>query len=182
MQVYVLSAGRCGEKTLASACSYMSNYTLRGDERATSRIVIDKQLLHRVDSLDDGALFVHLRGDPEHTASIYQRFGFDAETVSHWSSRLNEPINTAAGASSLDACREYVDRTNAAIEAALAVKPDRLDMNANAMAEDFRTLWERIDAEGDLEAALKLFEIHDRINDLVPLYPPIDVETEEQEV
>ena len=105
MLVYVLSTGRCGEKTLASACSYISNHTLHGDEREASRIVIDKHLLQRVDDLDDSALFVHLRGDPEHTASIYQRYGFDAETVSRWSDLLNQPISTTAQASSLDACR-----------------------------------------------------------------------------
>lgn len=179
MKVYVLGSGRCGEKTLATACSLMTNYSVRADEAdADNQIVINKQLIWSVDELEGDAMLVHLYGDLDYTAEGYRRFGFDEPTATRWTPALKGKISQQPEESELTACLEYVNEVNAKISAALATREHSLTIDTSEIADDFRKLWQTIGAEGNLDGALDLFRMKADLADYMPLLPePEDATT-----
>src|SRR3972149_9948429 len=88
MNVFVLTTGRSGSLTFATACGHITNYTtghetrrmLLGAERLAPparHIEVDNHLAWFLGRLDgaygDGAFYVHLRRDDEAVAASYSR-------------------------------------------------------------------------------------------------------------
>ncbi len=170
MLVYILSPGRSGEKTLASACGFMSNYTFGQDRpHKDNYIAFDRHLAWSLNQLNDSAMFVHLEADRSHTASAYHRFGFDEATVAHWTPLVKGRLSVQPGESDAAACLEYVDCVAAGIRSAIATRKHHLAIRSTTRAADFTTLWERIGAEGNLKGALELFRLNEDLAAYLPL-------------
>ena len=165
MNVFILCTGRCGSHTFIEACSHISNYTaghetrsrFLGRERlnfASNHIEADNRLAWFLGRLDatygDEAFYVHLTRDRQRNAasmSRYMHMGIlEAYTdgILMRSSYRNDPMEF-----SLD----LYDNINMNIKTFLKDKTRKMDFTLENAKEDFRIFWDRIDAQGDLDAA-----------------------------
>jgi hypothetical protein len=170
MNVFILCTGRCGSHTFIEACNHISNYSAGhetrtrfiGNERlnyAPNHIEADNRLswfLGRLDRMyGDAAFYVHLTRDRQSNAasmSRYMHMGIlEAYTdgILMRSSYRNDPMEF-----SLD----LYDTINMNIESFLKDKSRKMEFTLENATRDFKVFWERIGAEGDLDAALGEWE------------------------
>ena len=64
-----------------------------------------------------------------------------------------------AHAPPMDVCLDYCDTVNSNIEMFLKDKTKKMELYIENASQGFRTFWERIGAEGDIDAALSEFDI-----------------------
>jgi len=171
MNVFVLTTGRSGSVTFARACGHITNYTtghetrrmLLGRDRLAypdRHIEVDNHLAWFPGRLEaaygEAAFYVHLRRDDEAVAASYSR-------------RWNKPLFRAYrkgllldledGVDRLAVARDMVLTMNANIELFLRGKRNAMRFQLEDARSHLPVLWERILAEGDLEAALGEFEV-----------------------
>jgi hypothetical protein len=166
MNVFVLCTGRCGSHTFIESCNHISNYTaghetrsrFLGKERlnfAPNHIEADNRLAWFLGRLDvmygDEAFYVHLTRDRQRNAASISRYmhmgvleGYTNGILMR-SSYRNDPMEF-----SLD----LYDNINMNIKAFLKDKSRKMDFTLENAKQDFRIFWDKIDARGDLEAAL----------------------------
>jgi hypothetical protein len=167
MNVFVLTTGRSGSLTFAEACLHITNYTtghesrvgLLGDERLAfpdRHIEVDDRLAWFLGRLDraygDAAFYVHLRRDDHATAASRMR-------------RWNKPALRAyrngilwdldPRATRFDVAADLNLTVNTNIELFLRGRPHQMRIDIETAQQSFPQFWERIGAEGDLEAALR---------------------------
>jgi hypothetical protein len=175
--VFVLSTGRCGSLTFHHACRHMRNYS-SAHETANElklrqpvpydtgwperHIEIDNRLawylglLHR--DYGKEAYYVHLVRDREATArSLMKRRGI---FLSFATTMMHRPITDFDALS--DEARHRIalffwDTVNANIEMFLADKPHRAFLAIEQPHAAFRSFWNDIGAEGDLDKAVSEF-------------------------
>jgi len=166
MNVFVLCTGRCGSHTFIKACKHMSNYSaghetrsrFLGQERlnfAANHIEADNRLVWFFGRLDamygDDAFYVHLTRERQQNAeslSRYMHMGIlKAYTngILMRSSYRNDPLEL-----SLD----FYDNVNMNIRTFLKDKSRKIDFTLENARENFCLFWEKIGAQGDLDAAL----------------------------
>ncbi|MDX1775223.1 MAG: hypothetical protein R3297_01435 [Desulfobulbales bacterium] len=171
MNVFVLCTGRCGSHTFIEACRHISNYSaghetrsrFTGNERlnyAANHIEADNRLswfLGRLDRIyGDEAFYVHLTRDRQRNAasmSRYMHMGIlkaYTDGILMRSSYRNDPMEF-----SLD----LYDTINMNIESFLKDKSRKMEFTLENAKQDFKVFWEKIGAEGDLDAALGEWEI-----------------------
>lgn len=171
MNVFVLCTGRCGSRTFYEACRHITNYTTGhesrityiGDERLDypeNHIEADNRLSWFLGRLDqkygDGAFYVHMTRDREETAQSYAK-RHDTGIIRAY--RDGILFECPAYITPLDVCRDYCDTVNTNIQSFLKDKTRQMDFRMESAKEDFRIFWERIGAEGDLEAALAEWDV-----------------------
>lgn len=171
MNVFVLSTGRCGSTTFIEACRHITNFTAAHESRARiagpdrlkypdRHIEADNRLSWFLGRLDrefgDRAFYVHLRRDDRKTAaSLLNRYhggimrAYSAGILMRKNAR-HEPLTV---------CLDYCDTVNTNIECFLKDKSHVLTMTLETAKADFRAFWERIGAEGDLNAALAEWDV-----------------------
>lgn len=170
MNVFVLCTGRSGSTTFHRACRHITNYT-SSHEANTSRIgaarldypdrhiEVDNRLSWLLGRLDaafgDRAFYVHLTRDDHLTARSFDK---------RWSGRYS--IIRAYGEGVLrrkdrseDICLDYVHTVNANIALFLKDKTRAMSMRLEDARTGFETFWRTIGADGDLEGALREFDV-----------------------
>lgn len=166
MNVFVLCTGRCGSHTFVEACDHISNYSaghetrsrFLGKERlnfAPNHIEADNRIVWFLGRLDkmygDDAFYVHLTRDRQHNAASMSRYMHMGILKAYTngilmrSSYRNDPMEF-----SLD----LYDNVNMNISTFLKDKTRTMDFSLENAQDDFRIFWDRIGAEGDLDAAL----------------------------
>lgn len=170
--VFVLSTGRCGSTTFAEACGHIDNFTAAHESRMNrigadrlayppGHIEVDNRLSWLTGRLarrfaDEETLYVHLRRDREATAqSFLHRWGKGiirayARGVLAGAHREEDPM---------EVCLDYCRTVNANIEEFLSVRPNSMTVRLEEIDKAFPRFWERIDAEGDLEASMEEWSV-----------------------
>ena len=177
MNVFILNTGRCGSLTFIRACSHIRNFTsghesrsgLPGPERLqypADHIEADNRLSWLLGRLDreygTEAFYVHLQRDAEAVArSFIARY--DSGIMRAY--RTTILMRKAGGADPLEVARDYCDTVNSNIEMFLRGKPYQMVFNIEAAASQFPIFWQRIGAQGHLEAALAEFTVRHNSSD-----------------
>ncbi len=179
MNIFVLNTGRCGSTTFIKACQYISNYSASHESRARvhgkarlqypdNHIEADNRLSWFLGRLDkqyaDTAFYVHLTRNTSATADSFvkrQNFGImkaykegilmldncQRETMSEDDSRISREI-----------ALDYIQTVNENIQHFLNNKTKTLEVHLETAKQDFQLFWHAIDAEGDMQAALKCWD------------------------
>ncbi len=171
MNVFVLNTGRCGSTTFIEACKHISNFSAGHETRTAhlgdahldypaNHIEADNRLswfLGRLDrSYGNKALYVHLTRDTAETAkSFTKRYSYGIIQAYRSAILLDLPEDADPMAVSLD----YCETINSNIELFLKDKTYRMSFSLENAHKDFRTFWAAIGAEGDLNAALKEWDV-----------------------
>lgn len=186
MNVFVLCTGRSGSTTFTRACRHLTNYTSGhetrfgrlGDDRLEyplDHIEADNRLSWLLGRLDraygDSAFYVHLRRDPEETArSFDKRWGIREGILSAYDTAIllhNQP--------GLDVCRDLVDTVNSNIELFLRNKTQTMTIELREVDSQFPVFLDRIDAEGDLDAAMGEWVVQHNASREPPPKPPFSI-------
>ncbi len=166
MNIFILNSGRCGSTTFIEACQHITNYTalhesrcgLIGEERLNypdNHIEADNRLSWFLGRLDqkygDDAFYVHLSREREVTAESFARraeFGI----MQAYREGIILGLQGEPDAHSL--ALDYLDTIDSNIECFLKDKKNKMSFQLENAPEDFNLFWQRIGAEGDLDAAL----------------------------
>ena len=170
MNVFVLTTGRSGSLTFAEACRNMNNFSAGHETRVgqlgearldypDNHIEVDDRLSWLLGRLEeaygDEAFYVHLKRNDEDTAASRMR-------------RWNKPLMRAYRAGILWDVDPDVDRLEVARDSqphgelqyrfsSCVTSRSRMVIEIETATETFPTFWQRIGAEGDLDAALAEF-------------------------
>ena len=171
MNVFVLCTGRCGSMTFARACAHATNYTAGHETRRNhvgsqriaypeNHVEADNRLSWFLGRLDekygDDAFYVHLTRNRRDTAKSYVTWHEKGIIRAY---REGVLMGCPSYIKQIDVCLDYCDTVNANIRAFLKDKTRKMDFRLEDAKEDFRKFWERIGAEGDLEAALAEWDV-----------------------
>jgi hypothetical protein len=175
MNVFVLCVGRCGSVTFAQACSHIENFTAShesrcqelGDQRIEypeNHIEVDNRLawfLGRLeDRYGDSAVYVHLRRRPEEIADSYnKRWANDLGIMSAFGKGIRHSRRVG-----LEVATDLVRTVTENIEFFLRDKSQVFVIDIESPEEGFRSLWQHIGAQGDLERALGEFKVRHNPN------------------
>lgn len=173
MRVFVLCAGRTGSVSLMRACAHMTNFTAAHESNVSvigaarldypdQHIEVDNRLAWFLGGLDEryGAepLYVHLRREPAQVAKSHARRRHRPGSIVRAFARsiyLHLPMRVDWEQVALD----YVQAVDANIQLFMRDKPHTMEMQLETRRADFAALWERIGAEGDLDAALRELDV-----------------------
>jgi hypothetical protein len=181
MNVFVLNAGRVGSTSFIRACEHITNYTAGHETRwgrlgadrlayPEQHIEADNRLSWFLGRLDReygaDAFYVHLRRDDAATAQSFSaRREIGIMRAYRRGLVRGLPKSTETEAIALD----YLDTVNSNIELFLRDKPQTLPFALENAATDLAVFWERIRAEGDMEAAAAEFDVQHNATDGQPL-------------
>lgn len=171
VNVFVLSTGRSGTATFATACTHLTNFTsgheinarLVGEARLAyppMHIEADNRLAWMLGGLaqrydDRPVLYVHL---------IRDRAAVLASLIDRWDSPFRANITRAVGHGIItriadwgpdevaDVCNFFIDTVTANITEFLRTRP-AMELHLETLPDDFPAFLDRIGAEGDLVAA-----------------------------
>jgi hypothetical protein len=172
MNVFVLTTGRSGSLTFAEACRRITNYTtghetrvgLVGAERLAypdRHIEVDNRLAWFPGRMDaafgDSAFYVHLRRDGEATAASHVK-RWNKPAMQSYRKGILWDVDPETDR--MDLARDLTLTMNTNIELYLRDKSKTMRIDIETAGEAFPEFWERIGAEGDLEAALRELQVH----------------------
>ena len=173
MNIFVLNTGRCGSMTFIKACQHITNFTamhksrsnLIGAQRlayANHHIEADNRLCWMLGRLDerygDNALYVHLQRDHFNTANSFAKCS-DSGIMRAYKEGILSGGNE--NQSPNDIARDYIQTINSNIDLFLKDKTNTIKFQLENAKEDFKIFWEKIGAEGDIEAALNEWDTSD---------------------
>ncbi|MBU0500973.1 MAG: hypothetical protein KJ558_12030 [Gammaproteobacteria bacterium] len=172
MNIFILNAGRCGSLTFIAACRHITNHTAAhesltrriGGQRLAyppNHIEADNRLSWFLGRLDlefgNDAFYVHLRRDRKRSAdSFARREHFGIMKAYREGILLGEEENWPAPDLALD----YLETVETNIQLFLKDKTRKIDFALERARTDFYRFWELIGAEGDLDRALREWEIN----------------------
>jgi len=174
--VFILCTGRSGSSALIKACKHIDNYT--SDHESLSRsfgserfnykdnhIEADNRLSWHLGQLNklfgDTAFYVHLkRGRNEVALSFLNRFYTPESIVDSFCEgiRMTAPEKLSKE-EQLEVCYDYIDTVHSNIEHFLIDKTNVMTISLENICDDFKLFWYKIGATGNLEQALKEFEV-----------------------
>jgi hypothetical protein len=172
MNIFVLTTGRSGSLTFAEACRHITNYTtghetrvgLVGAERLAypdRHIEVDNRLAWFPGRMEaafgDRAFYVHLRRDDEATAASHVK-RWNKPAMQSYRKGILWDVDPEANR--LDLARDLTLTMNTNIEHYLRDKTKSMRIDIETAGRSFPELWERIGAEGDLDAALRELQVH----------------------
>ncbi len=171
--------------TFIRACEHMTNYTaahesrrhLVGTERLAyppDHIEADNRLAWFTGRLDraygDKPLYVYLRRDPEKVVASYME-RYDLGILRAYRRQILWKVPHDSDAEPI--ARDYVDTMSSNIELFLRDKSKVIEFQLENAKAEFPAFWARIGAEGDLEAALAVFDTqHNSSADTVHRWKP----------
>lgn len=173
MNVFVLSTGRCGSTTFARACRHITNYSsghetrvsLLGPERLEyppNHIESDNRLTWFLGRLEAryprDVFYVHLQRDRRKVAESYAKRLEPGLMMSAYAHGIHLYLPEDIRDRALTIALDYVDTVTANIALFLAGKPNQMGFQLENAKQDFLIFWERIGAEGDIDAALAEFD------------------------
>lgn len=188
MRVFILCTGRSGSTTIIKACKHIENYT-SGHEMLANKIgskrfnypdnhiEADNRLSWSLGELNDlfgdEAFYVHLKRNRDKVAkSFFKRFYYQGSIIEAFSTGIKMiPSEQLTKNEKLKICYDYVDTVNANIELFLSDKTKVLTLNLENIESDFRVFWKHINAQGNIENAMKeLKNKHNASNKRKPKY------------
>ncbi len=171
MNIFILSTGRCGSTTFIEACRHITNYTcahesrtgLLGEDRLDypeNHIEADNRLSWLLGRLEtafgDDAFYVHLRREESDVArSFVRRYrrgiikAYRGDGILRKLPEESDPLTVAL---------DYCHTVNSNIEHFVKEKTRQIVVDLGNVDNDFTSFWKAISAEGELDAALKVFE------------------------
>lgn len=173
MNVFVLGTGRCGTTTFTRASEHIENFTAGHETRVREvgearlsypedHIEVDHYLSWFLGRLDDrygeDAFYVHLLRDKRETAESWnERWIGDESVMRAYAAglHLRPEVPRLPEEKRLEFCEDYWETVNRNIRSFLDDKPDTMTIWLSEAKEQFPSFWDRIGAEGDLEAALE---------------------------
>ena len=170
MNVFVLCTGRCGSTTFVEACRHIRNYSaahesrsgLVGGERLAyppRHIEADNRLSWFLGRLEkaygDEAFYVHLKRDELDTARSFAR-RYESGIINAYRSAIL--LGGPPHPDPLRVCLDYCETVNANIEGFLKDKTKKVGVSLENVKQDFQNFWELIGAEGELPAALSVWD------------------------
>ena len=176
MTVLVLCTGRSGSTTFIKACKHITNYSSAheslSEELGNARfqfpdnhIEADNRLSWQLGELDKifgkDAFYVHLKRDKEATAkSFMNRFLRPKSMIYAYANGIKKsPPESLSAEEQYQICLDYVNTVEHNIDFFLKDKPLQLSMQIETIKDDFSKFWKEIKAQGDLDNALKEFDI-----------------------
>lgn len=188
MNVFVLCTGRCGSLTFSKAAAHATNYTASHEinrhllgrvrfEYPGNHIAVDFRLAWLLGRLDvawgQKAFYVHLIRDPEATAASFVKLAaldrpsadiqkrFDLpESLNHAGAPVWAHMHVQAlKAAPIEIVAEDMVRNiNSDIKMFLKDK-EWMPVRLESAKEDFGLFWDRIGAQGDMDAALAEWDV-----------------------
>lgn len=176
MRVFILCTGRSGSKAIIKSCKHIENYT-SGHESLTHffgperfnyddhHIEADNRLSWHLGQLNklykDTAFYVHLKRNRDNLAnSFMKRFYQPGSMIDAFCEGIKKtPPEKLGYADRLKVCYDYIDTVNSNIAFFLSDKSNKMTINLENIITDFPDFCDRIDAKGDLNAALEEFRI-----------------------
>lgn len=164
MRVFVFGTGRCGTVSVRDAFAVATNYE-SGHETFVAHayypenwIEVNPQLritLPRVLTRHPDALYIWLTRDKERVLESYERLDLGA-----WLSAFYSLCPSVRPNNRWVAARFAVDQMLRDCQASYRTVPanQRLQVDIDNAAEWFPEVWQRIGAEGDLAAAVRVFD------------------------
>jgi hypothetical protein len=168
MNIFILTTGRAGSVAFIAACQHIQNFTAAHESRTnligasrlaypTHHIEADNRLSWFLGRLDqrfgNTAMYVHLTREREAIASSYlKRYDYKTGIVRAY--REGVLLGDTSTLKPIDICLDYVDTVNENIRHFLKDKSNKMDIHLESITSDFPLFWEKIHAEGDLEAAM----------------------------
>lgn len=176
MRVFILCTGRCGSTTFTNACKYIENYTSSHESLAKAfgrdrfryqdnHIESDNRLSWHLGQLNeiykDDAFYVHLKRNRDKVAASWmKRFYQPISIIDSFCGGIRKtPPELLNQENRLRACYDYIDTVNANIEYFISNKSNTLTINLEKITKDFPIFWDKIGAKGDLNKALRTFEM-----------------------
>ncbi|HHJ35087.1 MAG TPA: hypothetical protein ENJ87_04915 [Gammaproteobacteria bacterium] len=171
MNIFILNAGRCGSTTFIKACQHIQNYTAThesllpctGAQRLDypdEHIEADNRLSWILGRLDqkygNDAFYVHLKRHHLSAAeSFTRRIDYGILRAYEQGILMHEKHRLPAG----DIAKDYLDTVECNIRLFLRDKINKMDVHLESIETDFTLFWNRIQAQGNLEHALKEWAI-----------------------
>lgn len=176
MRVFVLCTGRNGSVSFAKACQHITNFTAGHETKANAlgasrieypdrHIEADNRLSWFLGQLDtaygDEPLFVHLKRDFNKTVnSFMNRWNGRGSVVYAYCEGLKMiPPEKLDKEQKVQICKDYVETVTMNIDFFLKDKSKVLEIYIENIKDDFPKFWEAIGAEGDMDEALKTFDV-----------------------
>ncbi|MCW9004807.1 MAG: hypothetical protein OQK70_06050 [Gammaproteobacteria bacterium] len=171
MNIFILNTGRCGSTTFIKACEHITNYTANheslvstiGKQRLSypdNHIEADNRLswmLGRVDhQYGDSAFYIHLKRDLIKVAESFEKRRDYGIMKAYREGIL---LGGQEGQSAHDLALDYIETVDQNIRFFLKDKNNMMDFNLESAKDDFQIFWKRINAEGDLPAALLEWDV-----------------------
>lgn len=172
--IFVLCTGRCGSTTFVQASRHATNFTASHESRShltgearfaypAQHIEADNRLTWLLGRLETTwgkqPLYVHLKRDPEATAQSFAKRAHRGilhayrTTILMGAGKLNKSTEI------IDFCRDYVQTVEENIALFLRDKPNVAHVTLETAQADFTDFWDRIGAEGNLDAALQEWDV-----------------------
>lgn len=175
MRVFILCTGRSGSVTFIKACEKIENYSCGhetlGNNIGSDRMIYqdnhieaDNRLSWFLGALDhdfgNNAMYVHLKRDKENTVrSLNRRWRRRGSIVPAFCEGiLMIPPEKLGAVKRMDVCSHLYDTMNTNIVHFLENKTNTLTINLENIKNDFKEFWNFIEADGDLNEALKVFD------------------------
>ncbi len=172
MKIFVLCTGRCGSTTFIRACQHITNYTALHESRTghlgdvrfayqDNHIEADNRLSWLLGRLDEAygkdAFYVHLtRARRATAASFVKRTG---KGIMRAYARSGILMALPPDANPLEVARDYYDTVNSNISLFLRDKPRQMRFRLENAQTDFPSFCSVIEADVNMPAALREFEI-----------------------
>lgn len=166
VNVFILSTGRCGSTTFTKACQHINNYTVLHESKCTelginrfdypeNHIEADNRLSWFLGRLDqkygDDAFYVHLSRNLQQTiTSFSRRESFGIMKAYKEGILLGGEIEQSAE----EIAADYIQTIESNISCFLKDKSNKMLFSLENARTDFEMFWKKIEATGDLEAAL----------------------------
>ena len=176
MRVFILCTGRSGSTAIIKACQHIKNYSC-GHETLSkeiggsrfrypdNHIEADNRLSWFLGSLNNqfgnDAVYIHLIRNKESTIrSFNKRWEIDISIIKAFAEGiLMRPAIKLNDNQKLEICSDYYDTVNNNIVYFLKDKDHTLTIKLENIKEGFLSFWKLIDAKGDINEALKEFDI-----------------------
>jgi len=170
MNVFVLNTGRCGSKTLYNFCKHITNYSA-GHESTKSldlvynknHIEIDNRLSWFLGRLDEqygnNAIYVHLKRDEDKVAKSFTNRLYSNRSLSSGYKYNILNRHQIKNRNDGEIFSDLVKTINKNITLFLKDKDKVLEIHLDKFENDAINFWNYIQAEGDLESALKELQI-----------------------
>lgn len=171
MNVFILNSGRCGSTTFIKACQHITNYTAAHESLLSNtgpqrfdypgnHIEADNRLSWLLGRLDNkyanNAFYVHLtRNNNDVATSFSKRINFGILKAYEQGILMHERHLVP----SEDIAKDYIETVESNIRLFLKDKTNKMDISIETVKKDFTQFWINIGAEGDLEKALKEWDI-----------------------
>jgi len=171
MNVFILNTGRCGSSTFIKACKHITNFSAAHESLATklgekrfaysdNHIEADNRLSWFLGRLDEkygnDAFYVHLtRTNSEVISSFNKRENFGIMKAYKEGILLGGEESQSAN----NIAEDYINTIESNIHLFLKDKSNKMIFNLASASKDFKTFWQFISAEGDLNSALAEWKI-----------------------